>query len=432
MVVGNYPRVLIISVNPLSTTSNNGKTYASFFKGYPKESLAQLYFHREIPDSDVCDNYYKISDEDIIGNWLGRSKVMGSKVNIEASEERFIPQNMNNKLKKSSLLRFIRSLLWQSLDFEKDGVKDWLDSFNPEIVFFCGGNANYLYNEVLKLSKLYNSKIIYYITDDYVLPYFSFNIFKMINRIHTRNNFRKISINSSLILTIGDKMTNVYKEKYGIDSKKIMNLVEIDKTSISKQVSKDNDLRLVYVGGLHSNRWKTLSLLGKSLERIQKNGYRGRLEIYSAQKPEDKILNAINNKNYSNYCGSLDSEGVKKVLKSADVLVHVESFDSKSKEVTYLSISTKIPEYMSSGKSILAIGPKDVASIEYLEATKSGFVITSTDENEIDNSIINIFEDIRKREEYIKQAYLSVIQNHDAKTKRREFQEYIVQMNDNV
>ncbi len=35
-----YPRVLIITVNPLSTVSNNGKTYASFFKDYPKEKLA--------------------------------------------------------------------------------------------------------------------------------------------------------------------------------------------------------------------------------------------------------------------------------------------------------------------------------------------------------------------------------------------------------
>jgi hypothetical protein len=57
--------------------------------------------------------------------------------------------------------------------------------YAPEVIFFCGGNANYLYNKVLKLSKKYNVKIVYYITDDHVLPYFSFNIFNIINRIRT-------------------------------------------------------------------------------------------------------------------------------------------------------------------------------------------------------------------------------------------------------
>ena len=59
------PRILIVSVNPLSDTSNNGKTYASFFRGYPSDRIAQLYFHREMPDSPVCSQYFRISDDDI-------------------------------------------------------------------------------------------------------------------------------------------------------------------------------------------------------------------------------------------------------------------------------------------------------------------------------------------------------------------------------
>lgn len=425
-----YPRVLIITVNPLSTVSNNGKTYASFFKDYPKEKLAQLYFHREIPDSDVCENYYKISDEDLIGNLLKKSKVLGYKVHMEASEERLIPQNINNKLKKSSLIRFVRSLLWLSLDFDKDGVKDWIDSFKPEVIFFCGGNANYLYSKVLKISKKYDSKLIYYITDDYVLPYFSFNIFKILTRIWTRNSFKKICTNSSLVLTIGDKMTEVYKEKYGIESKKIMNLVEAKKFEELKNEFKNNDLKFVYAGGLHSNRWKTLSLIGESLSRINNQGFRGNLEIYSATKPEGKMFDEINKDSFSKYCGSLNAEEVQDVFKSADVLIHVESFDDRSKEVTYLSVSTKIPEYMASGKCILAIGPKDVASIEYLKKTNSGFVVTSMDTQDIDNTIIELFKDVDKREFFIQQAHLTFKKNHDAEVKRAQFHDYIIAMSE--
>lgn len=426
-----YPRVLIITVNPLSKVSNNGKTYASFFKDYPNEKLAQLYFHREIPDSDVCENYYKISDEDLLGNLFKKNKVLGSKVQFGANEERLFPQNITNKLKSSHLIRFVRSLLWLFLDFEKDGIKDWLDNYNPEVIFFCGGNANYLYSKVIEISKKYNSKLIYYITDDYVLPYFSLNFFKILNRIWTRNSFKKICKNSGLILTIGDKMSEVYMEKYGIESKKIMNLVEPDKFEELKNEFKNNDLKFVYVGGLHSNRWKTLSLIGESLRRVNNNGFRGNLEIYSMTKPEGKIYNEINKDNFSKYCGSLNAKEVHEVYKSADVLIHVESFDDRSKEITYLSVSTKIPEYMASGKCILAIGPKDVASIEYLKNTNSAFVVSSRDTQDIDNTIIELFKDVEKREFFTQQARLTFKKNHDAEVIRAQFHDNIIAMSQN-
>lgn len=424
----NYPRVLIVTVNPLSTTSNNGKTYASFFKDYPKEKIAQLYFHREIPTSDVCTNYYQISDEDIINNILKRDVKLGRTVEGGFTQQRLIPENVNNKLKKYSLVRLARSLIWLSLDLKKGNVHEWLEKFNPEVIFFCGGNANYLYNKVLDLSKRYNSKIVYYITDDYVLPYFSFNIFEVINRIWTRHAFKRVCKRSDLILTIGNKMSKVYKKKYGIESKAIMNLVQANISIDENSVFKLNNLKFVYVGGLHSNRWKTLSAIGKSLERISQKGFNGVLEIYSQKQPEENILEQINQKKYSRYCGSLDEDGVKKTLQDADIVVHVESFDKTSKKVTYLSISTKISEYMASGKCILAVGPKDVASIEYLIETESGFVITNIEDECIDEKMINIFENVNDRCFYRKQAFLTAKRNHAAETKTSEFQYDIINL----
>ncbi len=74
---GYHPRVLIVTVNPLSKTSNNGKTFASFFRGYPKEKLAQLFFHREAPSSDVCERYYRIGDEQFTRYVLRRTRTLG-------------------------------------------------------------------------------------------------------------------------------------------------------------------------------------------------------------------------------------------------------------------------------------------------------------------------------------------------------------------
>jgi hypothetical protein len=83
---------------------------------------------------------------------------------------------------------------------------------------------------------------------------------------------------------------------------------------------------------------------------------------------------------------------------------------------------------MYSRKCILAVGPKDVASVEYLIETKSGFVITSMDNQDIDNKIIDIFENVDKRNSYIEQAYLTVKQNHNVEFRTKEFQQNIIKL----
>ena len=53
-------------------------------------------------------------------------------------------------------------------------------------------------------------------------------------------------------------------------------------------------------------------------------------------------------------------------LNSCDYPVFVESFDKKQVEKTRLSFSTKIPEYLSLRKPIIAIGPRGIGSMDCL------------------------------------------------------------------
>jgi glycosyltransferase involved in cell wall biosynthesis len=162
-------------------------------------------------------------------------------------------------------------------------------------------------------------------------------------------------------------------------------------------------------------------MIAKSLERLEKQGLKARIEIYSQSTPKAKILKAINRGECSRYRGTLDEKGVKKVLRDADVLVHAESFTYLSQRVTRLSVSTKIPEYMAMGKCILAFGPKDVASIEYIQNTGTGYVIDSTQKGEIDRVLKEIILRPEQREAFAKRALDIAKKNHDEKIKRAEF-----------
>ena len=75
-------------------------------------------------------------------------------------------------------------------------------------------------------------------------------------------------------------------------------------------------------------------------------------------------------------CEPVTGEKFIEIRQSSDFLVHAESFDSENKKVTMLSISTKIPEYLSSNRCIVAIGPSEIASINLIKENDLGIVLS--------------------------------------------------------
>ena len=59
-----FPRILVISNNCFSKTNSNGRTLGNFFTGWPKDRLAQFYIQNEIPDFDVCEQFFRVTDSE--------------------------------------------------------------------------------------------------------------------------------------------------------------------------------------------------------------------------------------------------------------------------------------------------------------------------------------------------------------------------------
>ena len=422
--------ILVVSHNPFSDTQNNGKTLTSLLGDWPEGRIAQVYFSNLPPDRTVCRKFFRILDADVFKSiFQRRPSCTGSVIDDLTPLEADLSENAGGGSLKNMVLGIfrkrwpiavtMRNAIWSVGKWNTDGFQQWLDDFQPDLIFFQSSHCTFPYKVVDFIRKRYKIPIIMQTTDDYVSSKFSLDPFFWCNLAGLKKWYAKFARESKAILTIGDKMAEEYAAKFGGNYHVAMNSVDIPAAADAPGAGSDK-LSLVYTGNLHSGRFQTLRLLAQTLWRMGGKYQRAHISIYSLVPPTPKELGHISDMQNISYQGALnDPEAVKQVQRDADVLLHVESFRPKDKYITRLSVSTKIPEYMASGACILAVGPMDVASMEYIAKHETGFVIHDVHAPHFDDMIQMLWDNDR-REACIEKAYALVQSRHSMEKARAQ------------
>lgn len=424
-----YPKVLVISHNSFSMTSNNGKTFSSIFGGWPKDKIAQLFFQNEIPDFNVCENYYHITDE----HMLYEKKMNVGKRIIESNKRKIkktnSPVHKYARKKPIPLFLFFRNVIWASNKWDNKNLYEWIEEFAPEVIFFVGGGSAFSYKITNKISRKYNIPIFLYYTDDYITPIPTIDLFWWLNFMWLRSTLKKTLQNVNKIFVIGEDMANEYSNRFGKTCLPIMNAVDIEKYSgfydISNTKIKSKDkLKIAYFGGLHLNRWQSLTKVGAAIRELSKeNMIDMSLSIYSNKVPEELIMKSITDSPYIQYVGSVNENEIIEEMQKYDILIHVESFDKKMTQKTRLSISTKIPEYLASGKPILAVGPHNISSIKYLKGLGVAYIVESLEKTEIKDILMKIAHEKNKHKEIGQRGIEIAKSSHSIENNRKLIRE---------
>ena len=366
--INKEKKILIISHNPLSQVNNNGKTLVSIFKGVPKENIYQIYLNFDVPDySEKC-HYLQLNEKQIIVSILKMK-------NICCQEVPGTPGKVSSAaIKKRNIAihtkRLLREGIWK-LAIWKSNLKNWLADKDFDVVFFMAGDGMFAYDIYRFVMKNVNvsAKGCMFFTDDYIIGRTSRSPIA-----YLRQSMLKKKIKNTLpivkgLYVISDEMKEAYRALLAVDSYVIRNFSIEKKTVLEKQANIQSDcLTMVYAGGLHYNRWKVLSQVAITLKQINRQGKcKCRLKIYSSQNISDDIIEKINIESASAFCGAASAEQIAEIYDDADILLHVESFEKTAIASTKYSFSTKIPEYLSASKCVVAVGPSDVASIRYLK-----------------------------------------------------------------
>lgn len=355
-------KLLIISNNVLSENNNNGKTILSFIEGLDNVKTYQLYFSGEIPRVKGY-NYYQISDKHIIKglvNPRNRGTIYTSLPMIKEDD-----YSIRNKIGRNIFTLVLRDLLWFQ-KWNSPKLRNWLNDIKPDSVFFVAGDSLFTYPICSYIVKLFNSRLTVYVTDDYIMPRENEDFLNRIRRRTLKLALGKILSISDCFYTISMPMKKDYDRLFKVDSQIAVNMV----TDIKHENTHENDdIILTYTGSFYYGRDNVLSELAEVIDEYNKlDGVRkAQLQLYSNSTPNEYTLSKININESSVYKGSLNRDQVIEQLNNSDALVFAESFENSEFEKVRYSLSTKVPEYMSVGKPIIAIGPINAGSIDYLK-----------------------------------------------------------------
>ena len=374
-------KVLIISHNSFSTTRNNGKTLSALFSMFKKEELCQLYFTPDgVPDINRCTNYFRITDRDVVHSFLCRDRCGNDNVDMNEASTR---SKGLKKIKVNNVTRLIRSLVWTLSSWYSGGLKQWLETQNPNVVFFVGGDGIFAHRIAVTLSNRMRIPMATYFTDDYVIntrPSFY-------NRILCLYYKRTIK-HSRLLFAIGEQMATRYSSYFGRRFLPIMNVVDIPDQKPPYQINKDV-LSVNYFGGLHLGRAAEIARFGHYVREIVEPRLNKsiRIGVYSFSCVPEDIQNDFCRLDIIVHQG-LTGDDLKLAMKKTDLFLHVESVEPQYRILTNMSVSTKIPEYMGMAKPIIAFGPTEVASFQVIADANNSLVI-SDDESLIANDAQN-------------------------------------------
>lgn len=415
------PRVLVISSSFFNEKNNNGKTLSSFFFGYTKEKIAQISLNASTNDPSVCEQYYAITITDVLKGKSGRSFPANSsgKNTIYSDKGSLLKKTFHYYAeKRTPITTYIKNLIWKRCD--RTGMYRFIESFKPDVVFFQGFSLCYGYDIALDICKKYKLPMVLELTDDYTARLFPLSVVDSYNHKKYNSYFEEAISYASSVIVISPKMRAEYEHRYGKKMVEMMNSVTVNP---SLENNRDKHL-FVYAGNVKLNRWKVLIEFSKAIYRIHPQNT---LFICTPDSVSDKVLNEFSKYPNIVYGGSLRPSELKERFTQCTYAVHVESFDKKNREITRYSLSTKIPEYMSSGALIIAIGPEDIASMEYIKDERVGICINFQDAESMYMKLINIpFDDSEVRESYVDRALERCRASHSKEINSKAVQNLLI------
>lgn len=406
------PRILVITVASWNSKVGSN-TWTSLLKNYNSENIANICIRDEIPDNKICSRYFAVSENKILKSILKRGLKTGREIIPEIAEENTEDLNAHNeryqkmqKNRRYSLL-LAREFVWKLGKWKTPELDAFLDSFKPDIILHSMEGYIHLNRIVEYAIKRTGAKAIGYIWDDNFTYKQSNKIGYKIYRFFQRKSLRRLAKKTSRFFAISDMTKQEADKFFGIDCVVLTKPLSVEPTVNYGEI--EMPINAVYTGNLMIGRDKTLARMVKAAEEVNRDGIKIKFDIYTKTVLSDEIK-AVLNCDYCQLHEAVSQNEVLEIQRKSDMVLFVEDIDGKDAKIARLSFSTKITDYLSSGKCIFAVGCKETAPMQYF--IKNDAAVIATDDKEIKEKLSMLANNTDLLVQYAQKSCKAGIENH--------------------
>ncbi len=362
----HYNRVLVINSQSMFKNNATGITLRSLWGDWPKDKILEFYSE---PVQNNTSYSYKL--EDNFFQWMIHLVKRIRRKRTGASEGKV--QSHENSSDASGVSDHLKRLL--NCFPLKVTRKDWIRirKFHPEIVYTLGGSANIL-SLTDKIARKMDIPVTVHYMDNWPnkIRISDTGFEKIYHRI-LLGNLKKNLKRSEICFAISPYMSECYEKEFRVRHISLMNCVNVKLLSEThrKRLEDREVINIVYAGGLHLNRWKKLKIFA---EFMLNEKFHTKLLMYVSDHEKVLYKDEFPKENCE-FMKMISHDRISDLYKNADVLLHVEADDEENIPFIKYSISTKIPEYLATGKPFIFFGPSDIAMYRYLKENEIAYAV---------------------------------------------------------
>ena len=409
--------ILVISFNGFSETNANGKTLQALLSDYGAENLLQFYRGNEKIDFAFARSYFHVTDKEMLKSFFMK-RPAGVYTDTEKCENgggAAVPSQsaaLSSALRKHNynfLLRWTRELLWCIAPWGKKKFFRWLDEQNPKAIVYMVGESIFEDRLVCKIAKRKNIPVVLYNCEGYRLVDLQqrHGVERLFYRTVERS-YRKLQKRTSLVIYNCQYLKRKYQQKYTTPENATiaLNAAAFDTTVYGAK--EKETLSIAYFGNLGVGRVPSLLQVADTIHHLRPGQ---KIDVYGSPSQEDAVK--LGNHPAIVLRGFVNQETLQKVRENADILLHVESFDSQIVPKLKNAFSTKIAQCLCSGRALFTYAPKDMASTEYL--LSEGCACAACSQSEMEQKMQMLLTSATLRKKLADQALSVARQNHDLK-----------------
>lgn len=366
----DYPRVIHVGYDGIGSSSNSGLTLGSMFSRWPEERLRQLL----LQDPQSTTRPFLVTPKSVapVENAVGVAA---------RSYRRLRPRQgprpewdgLNNSVRqhrrltpRQQAMHALAALVDLSPVSLPAPVTARLRAFRPQVVHSLLGGIRSM-RVSLAVARALDLPIVPHFMDDWVSKLYAQGQLAGAARWETERMVNAVLGRSPVLLTIGYDMAEEFAARFRRRCFTVGNCIDPARYGAARLDRPRSPIPVLrYVGGLHLERDRVLAEVARALTRTAPDAPRWRIEIFAPPSDRGRASRLAEAYPSVSYQGSLPPERVPTVLRGADALLFLESAAGQILDFTRLSISTKVPQYLASGRPILVLGPAGQSSVRAL------------------------------------------------------------------